>query len=279
MARQSRKNTQSATWLLSLAVVLLILLGIYLLWQYRNQQTATLPKGLELPAISQNHNELLPHAANWQVVRHLGYTLAYNEATEQAAWVAYILTDSMVLFGNANRKDHFKPDPTITTGSAELIDYKASGYSRGHLAPAADMKWSTTAMAESFYMSNMSPQLQNFNAGIWKTLEEKVRDWAVSEEAVIVVTGPVFKNTTTTIGPNNVAVPDYFYKVVLDVSPPHYKGIAFIMKHEKGKKQLYEYAVSLDSVEQFTGLDFFIALPDSTEELLERQLDLGLWGF
>ncbi len=280
MARQSRKNTQSASWLLSLAILLFIAVVLYLLWQYRNQSATTKPQGRQLPGITQNYRDLLPrNTANWQTVDYTGFTLAYNEATEQPAWVAYVLTDSMVLFGNAARKDHFKADPNIITGSAALEDYKGSGYTRGHLAPAADMKWSTEAMAESFYLSNMSPQLQNFNGGIWKILEEKVRNWAIDYETVIVVTGPVFKNTTTTIGPNKVAVPDYFYKVVLDVSPPQYKAIGFVMEHKKGKKELYEYAVSVDSVEKFTGLDFFIALPDSTEELLEQELDTGLWAW
>jgi len=230
--------------------------------------------------LPQHYREVLPHApTDWQVVHHTGYSLAYNEDTEQAAWVAYVLTDSMVLFGNANRRDNFRADTTIVTGSASLQDYRGSGYSRGHLAPAADMKWSTTAMAESFYMSNMSPQLQAFNGGIWKSLEERVRKWAINEVRILVVTGPVFKNPTTTIGPNEVVVPDYFYKVVLDVSPPEYKGIGFIMKHEKGRGEVYEYAVTIDSVERFTGLDFFKDLPDSTEELLERTLDLGAWEF
>ncbi len=280
MARQSPKNTQSPSWLLSLGILLLIVAGLYLLYEYRNQAPAAKPHGLALPSITQDYRDVLPkNTGGWQVVDYTGFTLAYNEATEQPAWVAYVLTDSMVLFGKASRKDHFKEDPAIITGSAELDDYKKSGYTRGHLAPAADMKWSNEAMEESFYLSNMSPQLQNFNGGIWKILEEKVRDWAISEEILMVVTGPVFKNTSTTIGENEVGVPNYFYKVVLDVSPPEYKAIGFIMKHQKGKKELYEYAVSLDEVESFTGIDFFMALPDSTENTLEQTLDLGLWGF
>lgn len=280
MARSPRKNTQSTSWLLSLGIILLIVAFLYLLWQYKNQQPAAPFKGFEITEITSDYKQLLPsNTPKWQVIEHTGYTLAYNEQKEQPAWVAYVLTDSMVLFGKANRRDYFNADPAVTTGSAALQDYKGSGYSRGHLAPAADMKWSTTAMQESFFMSNMSPQLQEFNAGIWRVLEEKVRDWAVSEERIIVVTGPVFKNSTKTIGGNEVGVPDYFYKVVLDVSPPQYKAVGFIMKHEKGTKELYEYAVSVDEVETFTGLDFFEALPDSSEQLLEQGLQLELWGF
>lgn len=280
MARTSRKNTQSPSWLLSLGAVVLILLGVYLLWQYKTQQKPTPAKGIAIDGLVSDYKAVLPAAEHdWQVLEYTGFTLAYNELIEQPAWVAYVLTDSMVLFGDASRKDHFYPDPNITTGSAGLEDYRRSGYSRGHLAPAADMKWSTQAMEESFYLSNMSPQLQNFNGGIWKTLEEKVRDWAVSEKVIMVVTGPVFKKSTKTIGENKVGVPDYFYKVILDVSAPEYKAIGFIMPHVKGKKELYEYAVSVDSVEVFTGLDFFPALADSTEGELERSLELSWWPF
>ncbi len=280
MATNPRKNTQSASWLLSLGVILLIGAFMYLLWQYRNQDLQHTLPGFTIPEITADYKQLLPsNTPKWQVIEHTGYTLAYNEEKEQPAWVAYVLTDSMVLFGKANRRDYFNADPAVTTGSAALQDYKGSGYSRGHLAPAADMKWSTTAMQESFYMSNMSPQLQEFNGGIWRVLEEKIRDWAVSEERLIVVTGPVFKNSTKTIGGNEVGVPDYFYKVVMDVSPPHYKAIGFIMKHEKGTKELYEYAVTVDEVEDFTGLDFFEALPDSSEQLLEQNVQLELWNF
>lgn len=281
MARQPRKNTQSTSRLLSLGIILLIVAFLYLLWQYKNQRPTEPSQGHELTTtISSDYKQLLPtHQPQWQIVEHTGYTLAYNEATEQAAWVAYVLTDSMVLFGKANRRDYFNADDAVATGSAALQDYKGSGYSRGHLAPAADMKWSTTAMQESFLLSNMSPQLQEFNGGIWRVLEEKVRDWAVSEERLIIVTGPVFKNSTKTIGGNKVGVPDYFYKVIMDVSPPYYKAVGFVMKHEKGKKELYEYAMSVDEVETFTGLDFFTALPDSTEQLLEHNVQLELWGF
>jgi endonuclease G len=89
------------------------------------------------------------------------------------------------------RKDNFRSDPKVKTGSAALSDYKGSGYDRGHLAPAADFKWSATAMSESFYMSNMSPQVPGFNRGIWKNIESTVRNWAVENDEIYIVTGPV----------------------------------------------------------------------------------------
>ncbi len=214
-----------------------------------------------------------------QTVKHLAYTLAYDEETEQAEWIIYRLTSQQVRQGKARRTDDFREDPLVKSGSATLDDYSRTGFDRGHLAPAADFKWSEQAMSESFYFSNMSPQWPGFNRGIWKRLEEQVRDWAVSENDLIVVTGPVFKYATQTVGENKVAVPDYYYKVVMDIHPPRYKAIGFILKHEKSNTPLPLLAVSVDSVESFTGIDLFPALPDDLEEPLESAVNVLNWPF
>nr|WP_320119464.1 DNA/RNA non-specific endonuclease [uncultured Marinifilum sp.] len=88
--------------------------------------------------------------------------------------------------GSAVRKNKFKEDPAVKTGSAKLIDYKGSGYDRGHLCPAAAMKNSNLAMSESFYMSNMSPQAPAFNRGKWKSLESKVRKLTIENDSLYV---------------------------------------------------------------------------------------------
>ena len=152
-----------------------------------------------------------------KIITHTGYSLLYNETHEQANWIAYDLTaeETNKLF---ERTDKFISDPKVKTGTASDKDYKGSGYDRGHLAPASDMGWSTTAMAESFYYSNMSPQTPSFNRGIWKKLEELVRTCAIENNTIYVVTGPVLTNGLQTIGPNKVSVPNYYYKVVLDYS-------------------------------------------------------------
>ena len=127
-------------------------------------------------ANSDNYFNYLPsQQSNGQIVHHANYTLQYNEEHEQASWVAYRLTSHHLQNPSTKRKDNFRSDPKVKTGSATLSDYKGSGYDRGHLAPAADFKWSSTAMSESFYMSNMSPQVPGFNRGIWKKLESKIR--------------------------------------------------------------------------------------------------------
>lgn len=224
---------------------------------------------LELPTITN------PDA----VLEKSFYALQYNEKFEQADWVAYELTRDEVL-GQVDRKDSFKPDNSVPTGSATLDDYRGSGYDRGHLAPAADMEMTSESMAESFYLSNMSPQEPSFNRGIWSMLESYVRTWAYDNESVYIVTGPVLtKNEYPTIGRNKVAVPEYFYKVILDYTEPEIKAIGFILPNEKGTASVQFYAASVDDVEEFTGIDFYPALDDSVEEGIESQFDVRLWSF
>ncbi|MEN7548891.1 DNA/RNA non-specific endonuclease [Rapidithrix thailandica] len=221
---------------------------------------------LEIPALIKDH----------QIIRYSGFTVSYNEKHEQADWVAYELTSEETR-GSAKRTDRFVSDPQVQTGSATKDDYKGSGYDRGHLAPAGDMKWSKKAMQESFFFTNMSPQKPAFNRGIWRLLEEQVRDWAKENEAIYVITGSKLEDGLPTIGENKVSVPKYYYKVILDYNGPEVKGIGFIFPNEGSKKPLSTFAVSIDSVEEFVGMDFFHKLPDATEEALESQLDLSQW--
>ncbi len=224
--------------------------------------------------------ELPAPIAGEQIVRHTGYTLSYNEDAEQASYVAYELTRTEVLTQVAERKDNFRADPAVRTGSAELSDYRSSGYDRGHLAPAADFRWSSDAMSDTFYLSNMSPQDPSFNRGIWADLEAAVRVMAYENESIYVVTGPVLTDGPyETIGDNNVAVPKNFYKVILDYTEPEIKAIGFILPNEGSSKSLESFAVTVDKVEEVTGIDFFPSLPDDQEEIIESSLDLSRWSF
>jgi len=220
--------------------------------------------------------DYLPTSSGHQIVRRKYYILAYSEEHEQAAWIAYELTEREV-GGSYERTDDFREDPDIATGSATLEDYYRSGYDRGHLAPAGDMKFSEEAMSESFYMSNMSPQEPAFNRGIWRELEEEVRELAVQNGSLYVVTGPVFGKRNKRIGKNRVSVPRAFYKVLLDYTEPEVKAIAFLLPNQGSQQEVYDFAVSIDSVEQVTGIDFFPALPDLEENQLESDIEVGLW--
>lgn len=214
-----------------------------------------------------------------QIIRHTGYTLSYNEEYEVPSYVAYELTRDEVL-GGEERDDSFREDPAVRTGSATLNDYRGSGYDRGHMAPAADFKWSADAMRDTFYMSNMCPQEPSFNRGIWADLEAVVRTMAYDNESVYVVTGPVLTDGPyERIGENRVAVPKNFYKVILDYTDPDVKAIGFILPNENSDKSLQSFAVTVDEVERVTGIDFYPALPDEAETIIESEMNTSDWNF
>ena len=218
--------------------------------------------------------EYLPKSTG-AIVKHKYYTLSYNEAHEQANWVHYKLYPAF-LSGSTPRKDSFKPDPLVSTKSAQLSDYKGSGYDRGHLAPAGDMKRDKISMSQSFLLSNISPQNASFNRGIWKKLESLVRAWA-ENNALYVTTAGILENNLKTIGFNKVSVPGRFYKIIYQ--PKDQKMIAFLMPNEKVTLPLASYIVSVDKIEDLTGIDFYSKLEDDLEEKLESQKSIKGWNF
>jgi endonuclease G len=219
----------------------------------------------------------LPDCNNKLVIHHIGYSLEYDELNEQAKWVAYQLTSTETV-RKYKRTNRFLSDPFISTGTAKDIDYRKSGYDRGHLATAADMGWSAQSMTESFFYSNISPQEPGFNRGIWKRLEEQVRDWAVELDTIYVVTGPVLSGKLEMMGPNKVAVPNFYYKAVLYLHGKHSRAIGFIMANRATQNDVFEYAVSVDSIEKVTGLDLFASLEDKFEKTLENTTYTSCWN-
>jgi endonuclease G, mitochondrial len=214
--------------------------------------------------------------ADYQLLHYLGFSLQYNEDHEQACWVGYRLNSSRLL-KEASRTDNFRHDPQITTGTATNADYAKSGYDRGHLAPAGDMAWSDQAMSESFFYSNMSPQVPGFNRGIWKKLEEQVRNWVNDTTELFVVTGPILEEGLVKIGTNEVSVPKFFFKALLRRTPHTLHAIGFILPNASSNQPLMNYAVSVDSLENVTRINFFHQLPDSIEHEIERAWCVTCW--
>lgn len=212
-----------------------------------------------------------------QIITHAGYTVSYNPEWHIPNWVSYELTRDETE-GKLDRSDDFEVDPKVKGVCPSNEDYKRSGYDRGHMAPAADMKWNSTVMKECFYYSNMCPQKHSLNAGRWKTLEEKVRDWAQQDSAIVIVCGPIVDKGYNTIGNARVAVPQRFFKVILAPFLKKPRAIGFIMKNEKEELPLSSYAVSVDRVEKITGLDFFSALPDDVENSIESSNSTYGWS-
>lgn len=233
-----------------------------------------------VPVFSQEvkNLEYPKYQATDTIVQHKAYTLKWCPGYCQAAWVAYELTKAETN-NQFERNNKFIPDPLIKTSTDFEADYSGSGFDRGHLAPAADMSSTKPTMEESFYFSNMSPQVPNFNRGIWKQLEELVRDWAIENGNIYVVTGPVLSDSLTRMGKHQIAVPEYYYKVILVSNSTATKGIGFLLPNAKSTEKLQTFAVSIDSVESVTGLDFYHQLPDKTELAVEKDACLSCWAW
>ena len=218
--------------------------------------------------------DLKPLGLYNDVVSHSYYTLSYSEDHEQAEWVYYTLNSNQ-LNSTVERKDNFRPDFKVKTSSAQLYDYKGSGYDRGHLAPAGDMKYSRESMIESFYMSNMSPQDPSFNRGVWRRLEETIREWGKSFHIFITTAGILSNENLGLIGENKVTIPSAYYKVIY--SPKKNSMIGFLLSNKGSSSELKSFVVSVDSIESITGIDFFHELPEEIENELESKINLEDW--
>ncbi|MDF1672942.1 MAG: DNA/RNA non-specific endonuclease [Vicingaceae bacterium] len=221
-----------------------------------------------------------------EVINHLAYSLVYSEKHEQAKWVSHIITAD-IIDGKVKRSNNFRKDPLVKTESASEKDYflkykdektgkykyDGFGYDRGHLAPSADFRWSSEALSESYFYSNMSPQLADFNRKKWADLEGLLRGYINDhpETQLYVVTGPVLNDSLPkqVRSENGLSIPNYYYKVALDLK--NQKAIAFIMPNKDIKYPISSFSVSINEVEQTTGIDFFYQLSDSLEESLESQ--------
>lgn len=211
-----------------------------------------------------------------QIIRHTGYTVSYNKELKLPNWVSYELTREETK-GKEKRNNRFIADPLVKGTIATNADYTRSGYDKGHMAPAADMKWSPQAMKESFYFSNMCPQHPQLNRRGWKNLEEKIRDWAIADSAIIIICGPIITKQPKTIGKNKVAVPQQYFKVVLSPFVKPMRAIGFLFNNRQALEPLSTYAVTVDSIERLTNMDFFASLPDEIENKIEAEENYFQW--
>lgn len=208
-------------------------------------------------------------------LRYEGFNVSFNPAHHQPNYSSWELTREEV-DGTGERKSNFRADKDVYC-CPTLADYRNSGYDRGHMAPAADMKWSTQAMADCHYLTNICPQDHKVNGGIWNTLENKCRAWAERDSAIIIICGPVLSDyMPKTVGQSQVSVPARFFKVVLApfANPP--RAVGFIIPNYPVDATLESMSMSVDDVEAATGFDFFSALPDDIENFVESRNSYGL---
>lgn len=220
--------------------------------------------------------DFYPTSTTNDVYQRDSFSFSYSEEHEQSEWVAYFLESQDITSSNFKRP-FFEQDPLVESESADWRNYKKSGYDKGHLCPAGDRKKTLDDYNETFFTSNISPQLHEFNSGVWNRLEEKVRYWAMKYDGLYIVTGGVLSDNLKTIGKERVSVPNYFYKVLL--SKDGDKMIGFLVPHQDSNKPLYEFVVSVDEIEKMTGIDFYPNLPDNLENQLEAKSDYKGWSF
>ena len=230
----------------------------------QNIKQGSLNLKLEIPVSTQKKEEI--------IIKRIGYTASYNNKMKNPNWVAWELTRKETI-GEEERTNKFLPDPNLPEPRVKTSDYTRTGYDRGHMAPAADMKWSEKAMEESFYMSNICPQNQKLNRGDWGDLEEACRGWAKKYGTVYIACGPIYDHARPKrIGNTKIAVPDRFFKVVLINNRKDPMALGFIFPNRAQSQDLGKYQVTVDSVEKITGYDFFAKLPDQIENAIEAKL-------
>jgi endonuclease G len=205
-----------------------------------------------------------------------GFALGYSHQRRQAIWVSYQLTAEQLKKRRVRRTNAFMADPDITLTPVQPEEYRATGFDRGHLVPAADMAHDQTPMRHSFFMSNISPQLPGCNRGVWKRIESMTRKIAAKEEHIMVICGPIFSPYPKMMPNTDIPVPEGFFKVILDLTPPM-KMIGFIVPNRSNRSHLKSFVVTVDQVEEITGMDFFSRLRNDVEKKLESRSDISEW--
>lgn len=217
----------------------------------------------------------------------------FNKANNLSSWKRSNWSSGQKFNGFGGNGDPFQPDPDILAEfRTELSDYKNSGYDRGHMCASADRLNSKEANGQTFYLSNMHPQLNGFNAGVWENMETQVRKWkdnvlAEGGTMYVVRGGTIYDVTINGKRESGVAamirdrvpVPKYFFMALAIKSAAGiYSGMAFWAEHKAdNSKNLKPYMITINELESRTGYDFFCNVPDAQEEKLEGEINTLQW--
>ncbi|MBP8993901.1 MAG: DNA/RNA non-specific endonuclease [Bacteroidales bacterium] len=226
-----------------------------------------------------------------ELICHSAFCLVYDDNHKMAKWTAHIISREIVN-GVVSRTNDFRVDSLIKNGTAEEEDYFLTkkdesgntiydgfGYDRGHLAPSADFRWSEKALSESYYYSNMTPQLPEFNREIWAKIEDFLRQYIFNNPTkdIYIVTAPVIKDDLKKQerSKNKISIPEYHYKIAVDLEDK--KGIAFLVPQKNLGNPIEYYVVTIDSIENITNINFYPKLSEQDEKLIESESDIGKW--
>ena len=245
---------------------------------------------LEIPALKGGSmNQFITHTTKRNGKDYPTYSLEYSYKYKHSYWIAYRFDNTTG--GNVGRNEAYKPDPELPSQyAAKHNDYTNSGYTRGHLCASSDRQYSKEANQQTFYMSNISPQSGNgFNqsGSAWNTGEDKVQAWGYNisrstDTLYVVKGGTIGEGMIKGYIKNEIAIPKYFFMAVLFRSGDNYKAIGFYMPHENlkddpDKKDPKKYLMSIDALEQETGINFFHNLPDNIENTVEATYNVNDW--
>lgn len=282
MARKKKKKTKVAPYAVLIGVVIGVLIywatgeDVLTSWDPEQPHTTT----TEEPDVPPSTLSYLPsQVVGDRLIHHQYYSLSYSSRHQNPEWVAYQLLGQRLEQRRQVERSSFREDPKVPQAPSSEV-YTKTGYDRGHMVPAHDMAFSRAAMEESFFMSNVCPQDPDFNRGIWKRLEEQVRNWAATERRLYVIVGPLLRERvprSARLGNDGPSIPRGFFKVILDYDGSDKKGIAFMFDNKGSDAPLGDYVTSIDRVEAYTGLDFFPNLSPKEEKRLEGYANLDHW--
>ncbi len=213
--------------------------------------------------------EYLPRGHCPQIIDYTYYSICYDPQHRQASWVKHELNNESIS-GKQKRTNNYRFDPNLVD-PVYSSDYRGSGYDRGHLLPAADMKLNYKAMNDTFYMTNMSPQVPNFNRRIWASIEMHLRNLVRVHGRAHVVTAGVLNSSLPTIA-SGVSVPRWYFKVAYFPESQITKAFLIENKTHANSAHPSDFLVTVDEVESLSGFDFYSELPDTLEVALESQV-------
>lgn len=283
------KHGNRSCWVLSLC---LVLFSCSKDEEDRVSGTGSFATGVvELPTLRNGASDIfVTHSTTFNGKEVTTYSMEYDKSKKHARWIAFRF-DSQTKQKNVGRKegtDPFVADPSVPAEYQRTrADFGAKGYDRGHICASADRLYSREANDDTFYYTNMSPQRNGFNTGIWVDLEAKVQTWGRScgaSDTLYVVKGGTIDQEDQVSGYINndrtKPIPKYYYMALLFKKGESFKAIAFWLEHTSQPKttKLADYALSIDALEEKTGIDFFSALNDQLEKSVEASYSTGAWS-
>lgn len=259
---------------------------------------------LEFPKVKGGNNMVVTHTTNDSY--GVNYSYEWDIEKKSQRWTCYEMykgysgntqrysghSGNNTLVADYDGNEQYPRDPQLhdmTNPKGEYyFDYDyfyGSGFDHGHICPSADRLYSSEANKQTFYLTNMQPQYNKFNAQLWADMEAKVRKLTPtnSTDTLYVCKGGTIDNESQILQriQGKLIVPKYFFMALLLKNSLGYKAMAFWAENEdvaRPNENLANYVISIDELEEKTGIDFFCNLPDDIEDEVEAKALPRAWG-